>query len=317
MPVWRQRHGRVVPSRVSSSPIERPTVTPRPTTDDVLARRSRRRGARSSSMIPRGVHGSGAATASRSTPSTSRPRFVGCSPSASFAGSIRSRIAFCVDALRQRQLHDVPGHGRVVVELAHGIRDLVLRGDRPAARTWIEAMPTSAQSPVLAGDVRARPGVLADQQRAEPGHDAALGERRDPLGQLGLDRGRRGDAVELLCCHVVLPRTSSARRRLRPVRSLPVESLRTGLVRRPTRCPQTRALTNSRANRAGVAGRRLLLRPGYSGNAGGERGHPGAQRLDIGVRQQRERDDVGDLGELARRRTRGWRAPGCRCADPT
>ncbi|CFE50289.1 Uncharacterised protein [Mycobacterium tuberculosis] len=39
--------------------------------------------------MPRGVHGSGAGV-----PSTSRPRLVGCNPSASLAGSTRSNAAF-------------------------------------------------------------------------------------------------------------------------------------------------------------------------------------------------------------------------------
>ena len=46
----------------------------------------RRRSAASSSTIPRGVQGSGA-----SVMSTSRPRFIGCRPSASLAGSTSSR----------------------------------------------------------------------------------------------------------------------------------------------------------------------------------------------------------------------------------
>src|SRR5690606_11998459 len=42
--------------------------------------------------------------------------------------------------------------------------------------------------PVLARDVRLRPGVVAHQHRTQTGHDAPLTQRGDPLGQLGLDR---------------------------------------------------------------------------------------------------------------------------------
>ena len=74
--------------RVSSRPSGRPTVTPRPiTTTCAPAISTSNR--RSRCTIPRGVHGSGAGSLS-----TSLPRFVGCRPSASFAGSMRSSAAF-------------------------------------------------------------------------------------------------------------------------------------------------------------------------------------------------------------------------------
>ena len=84
VPVWHRVTVAFSVRRVSSRPSGRPTVTPRPTTHDLgagqldvvapqqlddAARRARQR---------------------RRPPSTSRPRLVGCSPSASLAGSIRS-----------------------------------------------------------------------------------------------------------------------------------------------------------------------------------------------------------------------------------
>ena len=70
--------------RVSSSGSARAAVMPRPiTTTCAPAMGTPYR--RSSSTQPRGVHGSGAGR-----PSASQPRFVGCRPSASFAGSIRA-----------------------------------------------------------------------------------------------------------------------------------------------------------------------------------------------------------------------------------
>ena len=77
--------------RVSSSPMGRPTVTPRPITSTVRPASSTPWRV-SSSTMPLGVHGSGEVMGSL-TLSTRRPRLVGCSPSASLAGSIRSRIA--------------------------------------------------------------------------------------------------------------------------------------------------------------------------------------------------------------------------------
>src|SRR3954447_5416062 len=88
VPVWHNVTVAFSERRVSSSPRGRPTVTPRPTTvtsAPLISTWWRR----SSSTMPYGVHGSGAAL-----PSTSQPRFVGCSPSASLVGSISPRTAF-------------------------------------------------------------------------------------------------------------------------------------------------------------------------------------------------------------------------------
>src|SRR5699024_6446880 len=76
--------------RVGRAPIDRPTVTPRPITPTCLPLRSIPLRV-ISSMTPRGVHGSGVVI-SELTLSTSRPRFVGCRPSASLAGSMASRM---------------------------------------------------------------------------------------------------------------------------------------------------------------------------------------------------------------------------------
>ncbi len=84
VPVWHRVTVAFSVRRVSSSPSGRPTVTPRPTTQTSAPSRSTSY-ARSSSTMPRGVHGSGA-----SAMSTSRPRFIGCSPSASLSGSTSS-----------------------------------------------------------------------------------------------------------------------------------------------------------------------------------------------------------------------------------
>src|SRR3954454_15968880 len=85
VPVWQSVTVAFSVRRVSSSPSGRPTVIPRPTiTTSAPAIGTSYR--RSSSTIPTGVQGS-----APGTPRTSRPRFTGCRPSASLAGSMRSR----------------------------------------------------------------------------------------------------------------------------------------------------------------------------------------------------------------------------------
>ena len=85
VPVWHSVTVAFSLRRVSSRPSGRPTVTPRPiTVTSAPARGTSYR--RSSSTMPRGVHGSGAPLIN-----TRRPRLTGCRPSASFAGSIDSR----------------------------------------------------------------------------------------------------------------------------------------------------------------------------------------------------------------------------------
>ena len=194
VPVWHSVTVAFSERRVSSSPSGRPTVTPRPTTTTSapLISTSWRR---SSSTMPNGVQGSGAAL-----PSTSQPRFVGCSPSASLAGSISPRTGFSSIPFGQRQLDDVGGARRVVVEAAYGGQDLVLR--RGAGQVLADRLDADLGAVlVLAVDVPRRSRVVADQDRAQPGHDALLAQVGHPLGQLGLDRLRGRGAVELLCGH--------------------------------------------------------------------------------------------------------------------
>jgi hypothetical protein len=79
-----------IPFLVINNPSGRPTVIPRP----IMATSAPLVGTLyllSNSIIPAGVQGSGEAI-SPETPSTSFPRFSGCRPSASFAGSTSSNI---------------------------------------------------------------------------------------------------------------------------------------------------------------------------------------------------------------------------------
>ncbi|CAM5687001.1 hypothetical protein SCALM49S_06106 [Streptomyces californicus] len=85
MPVWHWVTVAFSDLRVSSSGIDRPMVTPRPTTTTCAPAISTPC-ARSSWTTPCGVQGSGPVSLR-----TRQPRLIGCSPSASFAGSISSR----------------------------------------------------------------------------------------------------------------------------------------------------------------------------------------------------------------------------------
>jgi hypothetical protein len=127
--------------RVSSSPIERPIVTPRPTTTTCVPARAKPLRS-SSSITARGVHGSGEVISSL-TLSTSLPRLVGCRPSASFAGSIRSRMRSV--SMPQRQLHDVAVAGRVGVEAIDRASTSACVASAGSS-TWIEFMPIASDS---------------------------------------------------------------------------------------------------------------------------------------------------------------------------
>ena len=67
-------------------------------------------------------------------------------------------------------------------------------------------MPTCGAVAVLAVDVHLAAGVVADQEGAEAGRDALLLQRRHAGGQVGLDRGCGGLAIENLGGHGPHPR---------------------------------------------------------------------------------------------------------------
>ena len=117
-----QRDGRVL-RLAGEQQAERPTDGHAAADDAHLARR---RSARRSGAAARRSRAACTAAAP-GDPSTSRPRFTGCRPSASLAGSMRLEHGVGVQALRQRQLDDVAGARRVGVELADRVEDLGLR----------------------------------------------------------------------------------------------------------------------------------------------------------------------------------------------
>ena len=79
-----------------------------------------------------------------------------------------------VEALRQRQLNDVAGARRVGVQLRDRVEHLRLCRGRGQIPPYGRDAQLRAVA-VLAGDVRTGSRVVADENRAETGHHAAIG----------------------------------------------------------------------------------------------------------------------------------------------
>jgi hypothetical protein len=102
---------------------------------------------------------------------------------------------------RQRQLDDVPGAGGIGVQFVHD--RLHLRLGRVGGQVPPDGRdPDLSAVPVLAVHVGPAAWIVADQDRAEPGHHPGRGQRRHPLRQLRPDPRGEGPAVEQLCGHV-------------------------------------------------------------------------------------------------------------------
>ena len=100
----------------------------------------------------------------------------------------------------QRQLDDVPGAGRVGVQLVD--HRLHLRLGRVLGQVPADGRdPDLGAVAVLAVDVRAAARVVADQDGAQAGHGTARGQGRHVLGEFGPDLSGEGLAVEHLCGH--------------------------------------------------------------------------------------------------------------------
>ena len=100
-----------------------------------------------------------------------------------------------VNALGQRQLDNVAGAGRVSVEAIYRLFNLGLGGglwqlDADGGNPHLGAVG------VLAGHIPHRSGILAHQDRAQPGGNTALTQGGHALGKLGLHGGGRGRAVK-------------------------------------------------------------------------------------------------------------------------
>jgi hypothetical protein len=108
--------------------------------------------------------------------------------------------AVLVDALGERELDDVTGAGRVLVQFPYDRLDLLLGGG--GGQFALDGRDAHLRAvPVLACDVLLAAGVVPDQDRAEAGRDALLLQRRHAGGQIGLDRGCGGLAIENLGGH--------------------------------------------------------------------------------------------------------------------
>jgi hypothetical protein len=91
--------------------------------------------------------------------------------------------AVLVDARGQRELHDVPGAVRVLVELAHDRLDLLLPGRR--GQSALDAGDADLRAvAVLARYVFLAARVVTHEQRAEPGGDPPGAERLHTRGKL-------------------------------------------------------------------------------------------------------------------------------------
>ena len=134
----------------------------------------------------------------------------------------------------QRQLDDVAGARRVVVEPGHGGEHVGLRGGRGQVLPHRRDADLGAVA-VLARHVRRRPRVLTDQQRAQARHHATLAQHRHTSGELVAD-GRRGRLpVEQPSRHRLLTRSGRRWRRAGTCRSAPPPAHAAPPRRRPGR----------------------------------------------------------------------------------
>ena len=195
VPVWHSVTVAFSVRRVSSSPSGRPTVTPRPIThhlgaldlDAVPAQQLDDAGRRARQRRRLAQH---------QPAEVGRVQPVGVLVGVDLAEHERSRRApSAAAAARCTPVHAGSSLRR---RTAARISSCVAVAGRSSR---IEAMPTSAQSLCLPLTYQRRARVVADQDRAQTRGDAALLERGDALGQLGLDRAGGRGAVQGLCGH--------------------------------------------------------------------------------------------------------------------
>ena len=109
-----------------------------------------------------------------------------------------------VQVVRQRKLDEVTVAGRVGVQLGDGRLHVGLAGVRR------QVTPDGGDAhlgtvPVLAVDVRLRAGIVPDQDRAEAGPHAPLGQLLHPCPEVFLHRGGDGLAVQKCRAHFAHP----------------------------------------------------------------------------------------------------------------
>ena len=189
----------------SSNASGRPIVRPRPTITTCLPGDRAPRGARAAPGSPRGVHGRGA-----STPITSRPRFTGCSPSASLSGSIASSAASSSMSGGSGSCTMNPSTAGSSLNVWISAWRCVAEC-RPGSSRWCDTIPTSAARLALATHVRGAVRVVAHEDRAEARRDPAVDERVDPHLE-PLDRQLEERLPVQQLCASSLPHPDASRR---------------------------------------------------------------------------------------------------------
>ena len=173
--------------------------------DDVLRRRSATSWRRSSSTMPRGVHGSGRRLAEHEPAEVGRVQAVGVLGRVDRGRGPRSRPG--PSAAAAARCSRVQAGSALSSSTAASTSAWVASAGRS---TRIDSMPTSAQSRCLPRRTSGCPGRRR-RGRAEAGHDAAVAQRVDPLAQLGLDRG--GDRLAVEDLRVTCRQSFTLRRR--------------------------------------------------------------------------------------------------------
>ena len=187
VPVWHRVTVAFSDRRVRISPRGRPTVSPRPTTT-TLAPAIGTAYRRSSSRHPTGVHGRGAGC-----PSTSHPRFMGCSPSTSLAGSTADRITFSSRPVGCWTMSPVHAGSSLSSRTTASTSSCEVPAGRSRRRLVI---PISAQSRCLAPTYHWLAGVVADEHRPQARNHPSGRESPDPGLELVLDRAENRPAVQ-------------------------------------------------------------------------------------------------------------------------
>src|SRR3954454_11566645 len=113
--------------------------------------------------MPTGVHGSAPGTLS-----TRRPRLTGCSPSASLAGSIASRIVLSSMPFGRGSCTMYPVHAGSALSSSTTARTSASEAVAGSSR-WMLAMPTWAQSECLALTYQRLPGSSPTSSVPRPG----------------------------------------------------------------------------------------------------------------------------------------------------
>ena len=126
--------------------------------------------------------------AARGVPCTSRPTLIGVSPSTSFSGRIAAVSCRAVEALGHGQLKQDPADRRIAVALLDHRGHVVLGGVGGEVAVEVGDPDLGARL-ALVGDVDRRRGIVADEDRGEPGRPCRIAPR-SPTRRAPPRRGR-------------------------------------------------------------------------------------------------------------------------------